>query len=146
MASRKQFAHEHPLWLIFCFVQMPLSQSTELNAVGWELDVLLGSVQSTVHNRTPEKCMHDGHKACHMERCLLHLKHYVYQGQQFLHNTVTRNERSVNVTPKTDKYLRCGNTSFPLRKTHKALASVRTAKEFPWPVFPKVFSMGETLT
>jgi hypothetical protein len=70
-------------------------RSTKINAVGWELDVLLGSVHSTVHNWTPEKCMHDGHKTCHMETCLLHLKHYAYQGQQFLQNTVTRNERSV---------------------------------------------------
>jgi len=75
---------------------------TKLNAFGWELDVLLGSVQSTVHNWTPKKCMQDGHKACHTEPCLLHLKHYAYQGQQFLQNVVTRNERSVNVTPKTE--------------------------------------------
>jgi hypothetical protein len=80
-------------------------RSTKLNAVGWELNVLLGSAQSTVRNWTPEKCMHDGHKACHMEPCLVHLKHYAYQGQQFLKNTVTRNERSVNATPKTEKYL-----------------------------------------
>jgi hypothetical protein len=80
-------------------------RSTKLNAIGWELDVLLGSVQSTVHNWTPENFMHDGHKACHMEPCLLHLKHYAYQGQQFLQNTVRRNERSINATPKTEKYL-----------------------------------------
>jgi len=92
---------------ILCCAGTPNTQhkSTKINAVDWELDVLLGSVQSTVHNWTPEKCMHDSHKACHMEPCLLHLKHYAYQGQQFLQNTATRNERSVNVTPKTEKYL-----------------------------------------
>jgi hypothetical protein len=79
--------------------------STKFDAVGWELDVSLGSVRSAVHNWTPEKCTHDGHKSCHMEPYLLNLKHYAYQGQQFLQTTVTRNERLVNGTTKTEKYL-----------------------------------------
>jgi hypothetical protein len=28
MASRNPFAHEHPLWLTFCIVQVPVLQST----------------------------------------------------------------------------------------------------------------------
>jgi hypothetical protein len=61
-----------------------------------------------------------------MEPCLLHLQHYAYQGQQFLQYTVTRDETSVNVTPKTGKLSMMWK---PITSSKKDIQSIATSKE-----------------
>lgn len=50
---------------ILCYADACITEhrSTKLKAVGWEVDVLQGSVHCTVHNWTPEKFIYDRHQS-----------------------------------------------------------------------------------
>ena len=126
---------------ILCYADACITEhrSTKLNAVGWEVHVLQDSVHSTVHNWTPEKCMHDGHQSSlrmvinlvtwNPVPCIWNIK--PIKESSFCSTLLKGMKHGLMWHQNWKKYLWCGNPSFPPSKTYKALLSVRMAMAFP---------------
>jgi hypothetical protein len=127
-------------------------RSTKLKVIAWELDI--SWVVCTAPSKTGSRKVYtwwvpnsltDGHKACHMEP-FSYIWNYAYQGQKFLQCIVTRDGAWFNVTSKTEKAcIMWKHPSFPPGDTHR-IAIHKDGHGSAWLVFPKVFSMEETLT